>query len=1037
MHLNFVQQPQIAQPQQPIAIDMADKSRKRVRDPAPRNSIEATPVKRRRQMNEEQIKLSKLYEDLAAESDDVRLGAAKELILKFSPGNRPSASDVNLALRRLIKGLCSQRKAARIGFSLTLTELLREIFGQAKTSIEDLDLDVGSLIKLVQEKTKVEGNVPGRERRDHLIGRLFGYKSVLQSSIVIKPELSMECWNNLLDHICGMARDVPWLREECGMVLVEAIKSLQGQQEYEECAKEVISRLNAFKLTSTPEAVAIWLAVQVGFAQILPDGIWHDKDPLSKKERARLAKILKENYQDAKEVGSGGAVKTSAASPNPHFAWNLVISEILRRDEQNRSEDAESSKTEFAQFWIDTVDSNLFASTSSHERKAWGFKLLSSAIFQVPESDLSSLFSPNLMRTLFNQSKKEDRFLHSAALAVINAIQAKTRRESKSALPIFIALTSKNGSIDFDKITKTKTLEHILSISEDNALRKIVRHLNSLILRPGTEEQTVADSRRLTIADLLLNMIKHYTRYEDASDDFVEKDGWLYKTLEVFVEYAYFVPSQSAKTSKMPLPAVGDRSRQMFQERLSSCLTKLLSVETCLRSNLALAIVGMIRSKSASSKSLDLAFKADKLVMKTLENAFQTLDAISAKGSIAGNKMAAEGFILLYSLTLLQVYNGEGDAVMLLDDLDVSRKALLQKAKGNADEGSDVFVEIILSFLGNPRTLFRKIGEEVLSIFASEISAEGLRSLTDILETKENIGGQKELFDNEDDDDDVDEEDSSDDSEVDSDVEMVDGEDQGTEDEESDESGDSTNDEDSGSDETTSEDDAELTQFNNLLAMTLQTSKPTIDGEAAEETSDESDMDDEQMMALDPQLSQIFKQRSKTTSKKKEREEAKQNVVQFKARVLDLLAVYLEKQYSNPLTLNVLLPILRRTRAEANKQLAEKAYKVLKTFFDPRTKHKAPLPKPDDLDAVWEALREIHQEAKLGGGAKLHADACSSASLHLVKVLVGVGRENYAGVVDVYAATQKEWFAEKRSALQPVLFSSFHNWSLNARQVGR
>jgi DNA polymerase phi len=41
--------------------------------------------------------------------------------------------------------------------------------------------------------------------------------------------------------------------------------------------------------------------------------------------------------------------------------------------------------------------------------------------------------------------------------------------------------------------------------------------------------------------------------------------------------------------------------------------------------------------------------------------------------------MAAEGFILLYSLTLLQVYNGEGDAVMMLDDLDTSRKALSRK----------------------------------------------------------------------------------------------------------------------------------------------------------------------------------------------------------------------------------------------------------------------------------------------------------------------------------------------------------------------
>jgi DNA polymerase phi len=232
---------------------------------------------------------------------------------------------------------------------------------------------------------------------------------------------------------------------------------------------------------------------------------------------------------------------------------------------------------------------------------------------------------------LINQSKKDDRFLHSAALVALGSIQARVQQEPKSALPIFVALTSKNGSIDFDKITKTKTLEQILSTAEDDVLKKIVRHLNSLILRPETEEQTVADSRRQNIADLLLNTIKHYKRYEEVSDDLAEKDGWLYKTLEMFVEYAYFVPSQSAKTSKVPLPALSDRSRQMFQERLSSCLTKLLSIEVGSRSTFALAIVSMIRSKATTSKSLDLALKADKAVTKTLEKASQTLDAISAK----------------------------------------------------------------------------------------------------------------------------------------------------------------------------------------------------------------------------------------------------------------------------------------------------------------------------------------------------------------------------------------------------------------------
>lgn len=337
--------------------------------------------------------------------------------------------------------------------------------------------------------------------------------------------------------------------------------------------------------------------------------------------------------------------------------------------------------------------------------------------------------------------------------------------------------------------------------------------------------------------------------------------------------------------------------------------------------------------------------------------------------------------------------------------------------------------------------MFRRIGEEAFSIFASAIGADGLRSLTDILDTEETLEGQKELFNQVEDD--AEQDQSSDESEDESDVEMIDGQPQNSGDDLPDASASdsSTSESGSGSDENddddSSEDDAELTQFNNLLALTLQTSKPNLNGDDAEETSDESDMDDEQMMALDPHLSQIFRQRSKTTSKKKQREEAKQNVVQFKSRVLDLLAVYLEKQYSNPLILDMLLPMLRRTRANANKQTRDKAAKILKTFFDTRTKHKAPLPKPEEVEAVWDILRGIHEEAKMGGGAKLHAEACSSASLYVVKVLVGLDKSNYAGVVDVYAGTQKVWFADKKSRLQPVLFTQFQNWCLNARQQGK
>lgn len=466
----------------------------------------------------------------------------------------------------------------------------------------------------------------------------------MQSSIVIEPELSLECWNTLLDHVYGMARDIPWLREECGMVLVEAVKSLKTQTQYQKCAEEVIGRLSAFKLASTPEGVAVWLTVQENYKNVLPEGVWHDKDPLSKQERTRLAKLLKENFQGDSEKGAEDVTKTAGASPNPSFAWDLILTQLLRRDEQSRN--SGKDKLELPQFWIDAVDSefgasiyrhqltftdSLFSSTSSHERKAWGFKILSNMIKQAPDWAVPTLLSPNLTRTLINQSKNQARFLHVAALAALKAVQTRAQQNSDSALPIFIALSTKDASVESDRYTITNTLEQILLSTDDASLRKIVRHLNSLILRPGSEEQAVADSRRQVVADLLLSTVKHYKRYDELDEDVIEKDNWLRRVLEILVEYAYFVPNTSAKTSKVPLPPISERSRTTFQERLSSCLTKLFDVKVVSRSTFPLMIVGMITSKITSSKTLDLVFKADKPVLKTMEKASKTLDTLSAK----------------------------------------------------------------------------------------------------------------------------------------------------------------------------------------------------------------------------------------------------------------------------------------------------------------------------------------------------------------------------------------------------------------------
>jgi DNA polymerase phi len=196
-----------------------------------------------------------------------------------------------------------------------------------------------------------------QEKRDHLIGKLFGCKAIIQSGIISDTEPSKECWTRVLDHVYGLARDIPWLREECGLIICEAIRAAIP----EDWARETIQQLSSYQLANTPEGVAIWLTARQSSEDILPDNVWYKKDPLSKKERNRLARVLKEDFQSRVHSEAQEKVKSASISHSPTFAWDVVIGEVLRRDERSSKKHRDESKLDFPQFWLDTVDGEFAA----------------------------------------------------------------------------------------------------------------------------------------------------------------------------------------------------------------------------------------------------------------------------------------------------------------------------------------------------------------------------------------------------------------------------------------------------------------------------------------------------------------------------------------------------------------------------------------------------------------------------------------------------------------------------------------------------
>lgn len=280
--------------------------------------------------------------------------------------------------------------------------------------------------------------------------------------------------------------------------------------------------------------------------------------------------------------------------------------------------------------------------------------------------------------------------------------------------------------------------------------------------------------------------------------------------------------------------------------------------------------------------------------------------------------------------------------------------------------------------------------------------------------------------------DDEDGEEEDDEEEEEDDVEMIDVDDEDSDVEVVLGGGASASDSDSNeeADEDNEEDAAEIAEFEAKLAAALGNHRANQDG--ASDSDSDADMNDDDMEEVDEKLANVFRARQQAASQHKDKKDARENMVNFKNRVLDLLEIFVKKCHSRLLALDLLLPLLRLTRRSTVKQIVNKANSVLREYTKLCKGNALPsIDSEDGPEAIWELLRAIHKEAS-HSGPPAHATACSQASLLVVKVLVGQDKAAIAGVVDVYAETRKAQLISTKCHIQPSFFTDWNNWCVSA-----
>ena len=637
------------------------------------------------------------------------------------------------------------------------------------------------------------------------------------------------------------------------------------------------------------------------------------------------------------------------------------------------------------------------------------------------------------MKCFINQLSSENRFLHQIAIKTSCSITEHVSKHPNHALEILTALLMPPfGLVNLDQVAKKKTriIHSILQqVPEDN-LEALLDIYQILILRPDEHGEKASDLRRQSAFDQVSSLIKSFQEIDTISHDKSSaKVTFVKKALEMFACLGYFNYGGCEDTVK---PSLSNRSRQEARTRILSCLSHLMNT-TSDPSFFPMVVVEKIQHGEKSTPGWECIIERNASIV----TAHTTLKIMKDNSEI-------EPFKLLYSLTLLEVYNGDSDAMSMLDELEQCYNDL-NKPPGEdcryaeRQNASEALIEIILSFIAKPSQLFRRMAQQVFAASASGMTEFGMQSMLKILDTKETLNGQAEIFD-------------AREAEVfgsvvsgDDEVKMLDGsaEGDGAGSEEVFESPHNSSDENREDNGDSDSDDAELEAFDAKLAQALGTRPLTVSstsqargphdpsGEASSDSSgsSDSDMTDSQMQALDEHLSAVFQERkaamSATKSRKAEKRDAKETIVNFKTRVLELVEIYVKQQPASPIAFGVLVPLLRSIRTTQSPQVSRRACEVIKQFSKASKGKK----RFNEFIPPIHSLESVHAEA-MSGGSNAFGAACSQASLIIVRAMKEQ-MANVDGIVDVYADSWKRKWREPNCKISPVLFADFNQWIMS------
>ncbi|XP_038056310.1 myb-binding protein 1A-like protein isoform X2 [Patiria miniata] len=898
--------------------------------------------------------------------------------------------EVQYALKRLVRGLASPRKGARQGYAMALAQLLEHI--------EQISL--AEVFKLIKEHLEIKGHKS--EEKQCLFGKAFAYLSIIQSGKLQKEDGRFSA--EVIRQLQNLCVQKGFLEDICFRAVTDLISRSKLEAFEEDIWPTLQQELRQGWGSCSPHTLALLAVCKRSFPSIVDKKFmqkhWDRPDLLDASNLPHIARII--------------ASSTSTSHPNPHAVCDILLSWVLDKREK------------FPVFWEKVVDGHLCTS-SQDECIFLAFCLLETVLPACTTAEIRTVLSKNLLRSFISSLANRQAGLYAAANKLSGSLASlvKSMSDPNTQLSVVQCLLLSPGHFNFDEITKSRTVYSIISNFNPEAVRLYLNWLKGLFVsgsvNTGSNETPDIDSGRQWVTIQVLSLVRN-PRLQKETD-------WLSDCFQFLFLHAFF----RVKTRSKALPNCGtvlkvpvsESLRQQIAQHFYSALGVVCNLSTRAPvkeedtsadpGELWVYVIVKYAQELLNSPNVDCCVTFQDEAQAAWNEMLSVVEKLRKK-SKPGNKTqsASPAFQLLFLHVGLQMFSETQQAVDILQDLHgcyeraLSRRKSLKKKTEEEPEWVEVVTEILLSLLSKPSHLLRTVVDGVFKMICPHMTKEALQLLLDILDPTQSVeDGNMEITES-DDEDGEDAEMPEDDDDDDDDSEDDDDEDDNHDDEEEEGepspaskkkpvsnghgnhtkkklSGNGSDSESENSEDSDDEDNDDIDEF-------FRNDVKTALGEAAadEDDSDDvaSDFDDATMMRLDTALSGLFK--AKMADRRKGKKETNTVLLHFKLRVLDLLDIFIKRQQSNPLILELVLPLLvvAQTASVHKDQhvLSEKAVSIYRNKLCRVRKYPHNL--TDQRELLHDTIEAILQIAKKATSV-MTVSLSSAGCLFLIRVLRG------------------------------------------------